>query len=153
MLSPFIASVPASLTVLHMGPLNEHLDGRLKRLNRYAQDELSCSSDLFNFLIFWPCRVACGILGPRQGSNLHPLQWKHRVLTTGPPGKSLAQLMLESLLCSRCLWVGIHMWSIFFTVYAYPERSILMSPPQITSSPIFFFLTSLLEYNCFTMVC
>ena len=26
---------------------------------------------------------------PNGGSNLHPLQWKHGVLTTGPPGKSL----------------------------------------------------------------
>ena len=25
---------------------------------------------------------------PPQGSNPRPLQWKHRVLTTGPPGKS-----------------------------------------------------------------
>ena len=26
---------------------------------------------------------------PQQGSNLCPLQWKRRVSTTGPPGKSL----------------------------------------------------------------
>ena len=26
---------------------------------------------------------------PNWGSNLHPLQWKHAVLTTGPPGTSL----------------------------------------------------------------
>ena len=25
---------------------------------------------------------------PHQGSNLHPLHWKHGVLTTGPPEKS-----------------------------------------------------------------
>ena len=25
---------------------------------------------------------------PKQGSNLCPLQWKHRVLTPGPPGKA-----------------------------------------------------------------
>ena len=28
-------------------------------------------------------------LDPKQRSNLRPLQWKHRVLTTGPLGKSL----------------------------------------------------------------
>ena len=28
---------------------------------------------------------------PDQGSNLGPLQWEHRVLTTGPPGKSLTE--------------------------------------------------------------
>ena len=26
---------------------------------------------------------------PDQGSNLHPLHWKHRVFITGLPGKSL----------------------------------------------------------------
>ena len=39
-----------------------------------------------SFLIFG-C-AACGILVPNQGSNLHTVQWKHRVPTTGPPEKS-----------------------------------------------------------------
>ena len=30
---------------------------------------------------------------PDQGSNLRPLQWKHGVLTTGPPGKSLEEVL------------------------------------------------------------
>ena len=29
-----------------------------------------------------------GFWFPDQGWNLHPLQWKCRVLTTGPPGNS-----------------------------------------------------------------
>ena len=33
---------------------------------------------------------------PHQGSNLHPLHWKHRVLPTGPPGKYSSTL--DSLL-------------------------------------------------------
>ena len=40
-------------------------------------------------LFIWPCHVACGIIVPQQGLNPYPLQWKHRVLTTGQPGKSL----------------------------------------------------------------
>ena len=32
---------------------------------------------------------ACGIWLPDQGSNLGPLHWEHRVLATGPSGKSL----------------------------------------------------------------
>ena len=32
--------------------------------------------------------MAWGILVPQPGMNPHPLQWKRRVLTTGPPGKS-----------------------------------------------------------------
>ena len=40
------------------------------------------------FLTFGLCYEACGILVPDQGWNLHPLHWKHGVLTTRPPGKS-----------------------------------------------------------------
>ena len=36
---------------------------------------------------FWPLCTACTTWFPNQGSNPCPLQWKHRVLTTGPPGK------------------------------------------------------------------
>ena len=32
--------------------------------------------------------VACGIQFSDQGSNLCPLHWEHRVLATGPTGKS-----------------------------------------------------------------
>ena len=44
----------------------------------------------FNFAyLFWMCHMACGILVPQPGILipwLCPLQWKRRVLTTGPPG-------------------------------------------------------------------
>ena len=40
------------------------------------------------FFMFWLLLAACGILAPRPGINPTPLQWKHGVLTTGPPGKS-----------------------------------------------------------------
>ena len=43
---------------------------------------LSCS--MHNLLV-----AVCGIQFPNQGSNPCPLHWKRRVLTTGPPGKSL----------------------------------------------------------------
>ena len=33
-----------------------------------------------------------------QGSNLRPLQWKCRVLTSGPPGKSPATLVFKHLI-------------------------------------------------------
>ena len=39
----------------------------------------------FFFLIFG--YLDCGNQFPNQGSNPHPLRWKCRVLTTGPPGK------------------------------------------------------------------
>ena len=37
--------------------------------------------------LFWSEYRVCGILVPWPGSNLCPLQWKYKVLTTGPPGK------------------------------------------------------------------
>ena len=40
------------------------------------------------FVCFWPHSVAWGILVPWPGIEPVPLQWKHRVLTTGPPGNS-----------------------------------------------------------------
>ena len=41
----------------------------------------------FLFFVFW-LRQHVGSQLPSQGSNLHPLHWKHRILTTGPRGKS-----------------------------------------------------------------
>ena len=38
--------------------------------------------------VFLPCCMARRILVPRQRLNPCPLQWKGRVLTTRPPGKS-----------------------------------------------------------------
>ena len=37
-----------------------------------------------------------GSLFPNHGYNLSPLQWKRGVLTTGPPGKSLKVLVIQS---------------------------------------------------------
>ena len=50
----------------------------------------------FFFFFFWPHWVACGILVLQSGSNSCPLQWKYRVLTTGPPGKSIYLLFILS---------------------------------------------------------
>ena len=43
---------------------------------------------LFYFTL-WLRRTACVILIPQKGIEPRPPQWKHRVLTTGPPGNSL----------------------------------------------------------------
>ena len=39
--------------------------------------------------LLWILVVASGILFPNQGLNPGPLHWRHRVLATGPAGKSL----------------------------------------------------------------
>ena len=49
--------------------------------------------------------AVCGILVPQSGVEPIPLQWKHGVLTTGPPGNSLESTFLKysTLLCSLFL--------------------------------------------------
>ena len=53
----------------------------------FVQVDLSLSTSYF-----WPCHVACGSWFSDQGLNQGPWQWKHKVLTTGLPGKSLSPL-------------------------------------------------------------
>ena len=54
--------------------------------------------------------AARGILVPDQGLNLHPLHWEHRVLTTGPPGKSLntTPLIFKNRYSVACVFVQRH---------------------------------------------
>ena len=62
---------------------------------------------------FLPCHMACEILVPQPGdqvSNPCPLQWKHGVLTTGPPGKSL--------ICSFLNWV-VSFLTVVFRISTY----------------------------------
>ena len=47
----------------------------------------------FIFFIFVRVTWHVGSQFPDQGLNLSPLHWKFRVLTTGPPGKSLWYLL------------------------------------------------------------
>ena len=59
------------------------------------------------------CPTACGVF-PDQGSNLCPLQWKHWILTTEPPGKfhdgSLVVACKSSHPCKMCLKFMVSMW-------------------------------------------
>ena len=50
------------------------------------------------FFFFLPCCTACEILIPQPGIEPMTLQWKHGVLTTGLPGKSLNNIISESIL-------------------------------------------------------
>ena len=53
----------------------------------------------------WELHVVCGIYFPDQRSNLGPLHWQHRVLTTEPPGRSLLLLLLLNLFSRERLFV------------------------------------------------
>ena len=51
------------------------------------------------FFFFLPCLVACDIFVSWPGIELGPCKWKHRVLITGPPWKSVNYSLLESYIC------------------------------------------------------
>ena len=64
------------------------------------------------YYFFWPHHAAFGILVPRQGMEPGPQQWKHQVLTTGPPGNSPGSCVVKKkkkLNASICQVVGIQM--------------------------------------------
>ena len=44
---------------------------------------------IFFFVCVWLCFLTCEVLVFCQGSNLCPLQWLYRLLTSGLPGKPL----------------------------------------------------------------
>ena len=55
--------------------------------NYFGLDYNSFSS--FFFFTFWPPTLRCVIFVPWPGIEPELQHWKHRVLTTGPLGKSL----------------------------------------------------------------
>ena len=55
-------------------------------------------SDSAYLLLFFVCLllcVVCRILVPQPGIKLSPLQWKHQILTAGPPGSSFIHCNLN----------------------------------------------------------
>ena len=78
--------------------LIRHLAGRLLMQLRANMLFPSVQTHLLSFFSFWLCCEACGILVPQSGIEPMPLQWKHRVLTTGLLGNSLLSVFLIALL-------------------------------------------------------
>ena len=68
---------------------------------------------LFSFFFFL-VHKACGILVPWPGLNLWPLQWKHGVPTTGPPGNSPFSVLLFFVLIINSLHLLWVEFSLFF---------------------------------------
>ena len=50
--------------------------------------QMTCQVNLYILFCFAHATRHAGSYFPDQGSNPCPLQWKHGVLTIGPPGKS-----------------------------------------------------------------
>ena len=59
---------------------------------------------IYIYFFFFFAHSVFEILVPGQGWNPHPLQWRRRVLTTGPPGKSPYITVSRSFSCS---WLSV----------------------------------------------
>ena len=70
--------------------------------------------DLFIYF-YWLCHKAHGVLVPHSGFEHAPLHWKHRVLITTLPGKSLFILMI-----GKCIFTSHYtLKSIVYVGYIY----------------------------------
>ena len=93
--------------------------------------------DIYLFIfLFWPYRGGMWDLSStNQGLSPHPLQWKHRVLATGPAGKFLDAL--TRTLLSACALTGRRSsLSLLAPTGPLALISSLLSPGLLASSPI-----------------
>ena len=71
----------------------------------------SCHEDKRRYFVLfsWQCLAACGILVPQSGIKPTPWQWKHGVLTTGPPGNSQDRFsnFIFSLYFLKLIFIGV----------------------------------------------
>ena len=95
-------------------------------MSQLQQTECSYSGYSFSlfkkmYFIFWLHCIACGILIPNQGWKLHPLHWKHGVLTAAPPVKPLAVAVKRHLAILTDVHSGLapeqQLQTLWFTVH------------------------------------
>ena len=84
--------------------------------------------------VLWPCLTACGISVLQPGIEPGPWQWKHRILTTSPPGNSLMlgfitfQIQISSPLLVDSSHLFVHF--VFFSItFPFPSNSLSIPPP------------------------
>lgn len=94
--STYTSKVEVRESWVHMLTLPVTLCMTLDRL-------LNLSFYFFFYLFTWPCRASCRILVPWPGIEPHLLQWKHGMLTTGVPGKSLLTCLILSFLPNKII--------------------------------------------------
>ena len=93
---------------------------------------LATPPSMWDLLAHWP------------GIKPSPLHWKHRVLTTGLPGKSLILFLDFCFTCSllvNCTSSSVAYFHILFLT-TFLVRSSLISLSKISDSPTFYLLTS-----------
>ena len=86
---------------------------------------------IFNFYFSWLCHTACRILIPSLGTTVSSLQWKHGVLTTGPPGKSLTFFInVELHISGDIYYVFFHVWFLFPNLFIFFLLRIINTLPN-----------------------
>lgn len=65
-----------------------------------------CQFYFYSLIFFWQHCEACGILVPRAGIKLTPLQWKHGASTTECRGHSQKCIASRKLRVVECSWHG-----------------------------------------------
>ena len=97
---------------------------------------LSGSRPPFLFPHFWLHRIACGILVPDWGWNLHSWQWKHWIPSTGLPGNSLKVLSVIFLsLATKSILSDSHWIVNKFQIILHSVRGFSSSVPVYLSNP------------------
>jgi len=78
-----------------------------------------------------------------QGWNPCPLQWKHAILTTGPPGKPRVsfscgrlKISLSPLSSPLSLFLSLPTLSLWYSSTSHPATNSSFSPPLLNSSPV-----------------
>ena len=93
--------------------------------------------------------MACGIQFPDQGSLLGYLRWEHRVLGTGPPGKSLHYRLLQAIeWSSLCYAVGPCCLVILYRECVYLN----LKAPNLSPNSLFLGGRAVLGFLCFSLV-
>ena len=99
---------------------------------------------LFFFLNFWPRCTACRILVPQPGIEPAPPALEGGILTTGLPGKSLPNLVLNK--ARLCYSTGIletlsRFWDETLAIQAAPSTHLTPSPCSLSvDDTAFYFL-------------
>ena len=86
-----------------------------------------------SFFFFFGCNLCHGGGGgsqfPNQGWNPRPLHWRHRVLTTGPPGKSQTHFF-----CSSVRWKTNLQTDYYPPYWAFLHQELPFCPLQMEIS-------------------
>ena len=69
------------------------------------------SDSVYQYILLM-CTLACRILVPQPGIEPGPRLWKRRVLTTGPPGNSQYQYILERVSIVQIEFKRTSFWSL-----------------------------------------